>query len=279
MSSSTARRRPPQTGSATGSASGSATGAVALGWVEQLGLAAVTLKLCLSHYLGILVGRQRLDLPAFAAALRQSGLSILPAITLVTAAVGVILGRQAAQALGGFNLPSLVLASISYAVVMELIPLLVGIMVAGRAGVALSVRQATLVVSGQMDGLLVSGINPITFSAAPVLLAMLIMSFAFAVWGSLVTLVTAGLWLMAVADVNPADLIDALRVSLTPADLTEALSKPLLFALMIALIATVNGSSAGRDPEGISRAATRTMVGAVTTILLIDVLFVLWPNS
>ena len=51
-----------------------------------------------------------------------------------------------------------------------------------------------------------------------------------------------------------------------------------LFSLVIALIATVNGSSAGRDPEGISEAATRTMVGAVTTILLIDLLFALWPN-
>lgn len=273
-----ARHRQPAVRSPLGPGNHAATGAVALGWVERLGLAAVTLKLCLGHYLGIVVGRQRLDLPAFAAALRQSGLSILPAITLVTAAVGVILGRQAAQVLDGFNVPSLVLFPISYAVVMELIPLLVGIMVAGRAGVALSVRQATLVVSGQADGLLVSGVNPIIFSTAPVLLAMLIMSFAFALWGSLVTLGTAGVWLLVVADVNPADLIDALRSSLTPLDLAEALSKPLLFALVIALIATVNGSSAGRDPEGISEAATRTMVGAVTTILLIDLLFALWPN-
>ena len=274
----TARYRQPAARSSVGPASRSATGAVALGWVERLGLAAVTVRLCVGHYLGIVIGRQRLDLPAFAAALRQSGLSILLPLTVVTAAVGVILGRQAAGALDGFNLPSLVLLPISYAVVMELIPLLVGIMVAGRAGVALSVRQATLVVSGQMDGLLVSGVNPITFSTAPVLLAMLIMSFAFAVWGSLITLGTAAIWLLAVADVNPADLIDALRLSLTPADLAEALSKPLLFALVIALIATVNGSSAGRDPEGISEAATRTMVGAVTTILLIDLLFALWPN-
>jgi phospholipid/cholesterol/gamma-HCH transport system permease protein len=65
---------------------------------------------------------------------------------------------------------------------------------------------------------------------------------------------------------------------LTLGDLAEALVKPLLFALVIALIATVNGSIAGRDPEGISRAATQTMIGAVTTILLIDLLFALWPN-
>jgi phospholipid/cholesterol/gamma-HCH transport system permease protein len=48
-----------------------------------------------------------------------------------------------------------------------------------------------------------------------------------------------------------------------------------VFALTIALIATVNGSSAGRDPEGIAQAATQTMIGSVTTILLIDLLFVL----
>jgi phospholipid/cholesterol/gamma-HCH transport system permease protein len=184
----------------------------ALGWIERLGLAALTLKLCLGHYLGVLIGRERLDLPAFAAALRQSGLSILPAITLVMAAVGADPRSASGQViLDDFNLPSLVLLPISYAVVMELIPLLVGIMVAGRAGVALAVRQATLVVSGQMDGLLVCGVNPITFTTAPVLLAMLVMSFAFAVWGSLVTLGTALLWLLMVSDVNPADLADALR--------------------------------------------------------------------
>jgi phospholipid/cholesterol/gamma-HCH transport system permease protein len=249
-----------------------------LGWIERLGLAALTLKQCLGHYLCVLIRRERLDLPAFAAALRQSGLSILPAITLVMVAVGLILGRQAGMILVDFNLPSLVLLPISYAVVMELIPLLVGIMVAGRAGVALAVRQATLVVSGQMDGLLVCGVNPITFNTAPVLLAMLMMSFAFAVWGSLVTLGTALLWLLTVSDVDPADLADALRRVLTLGDLVEALVKPLLFALAIALIATVNGSLAGRDPEGISRAATRTMIGAVTAILLIDLLFALWPQ-
>lgn len=250
-----------------------------MGWVERLGLAAVTLGLCVEHYLHIVTGRERLDVPAFAAALRQSGLSILPAITAVTAAVGVILGRQTARALDELDLGSLFLVPLSYAVVKELIPLLVGIMVAGRAGVALAARQATLIVTGQMDGLLVSGVNPVKFSTGPVLLAMLVMSFAFTVWGSLITVGSAFLWLFAAADLSAADLLDALRRSLGAGDLVMALLKPLVFAVTIALIATVNGSSAGRNPEGIGAAATRTMIGAVTSILLIDVLFVLWSSG
>jgi phospholipid/cholesterol/gamma-HCH transport system permease protein len=139
------------------------------GWLARLGLAGATLATCLGFYLRVLFGRERLDVPTFSEALRQAGLSILPALTLVTAILGLILGNQTVSVLSDFDLPGLILLTIAYAVVMELVPLLVGILVASRAGVALAVRQATLVVTGEMDGLLVCGINPIHFSTGPVL--------------------------------------------------------------------------------------------------------------
>lgn len=241
-----------------------------VGWIEGIGLAALTLLGCLGLYLRILLGRARLDVPAFAAALRQSGLSILPAITLVAAAVGAILGRQTETILDRFDLPGLVLLPVTYGLVMELVPVLVGILVAGRAGVALAARQATLSVTGEVDGLLVSGIHPIQFTVAPVLLAMLLMSFGFVVWVSLVTFAAAFLWLWGQVNIPPAMFLDALAQTLTPSDLLEALAKPLLFAVLIALIATINGTAANRDPQGIGEAATRTMIGAIAAILVAD---------
>lgn len=249
------------------------TGPAALG--AQLGLAARTLGACLSLYGAILLGRARLDLPALAAALRQTGLSILPAITLVAVALGLILGRQTDALLDRFDLPGLILLSVTYAAVVELVPVLVGILVAGRAGVALAVRQATLTVSGEMDGLLAAGIHPLRHTVGPVLLAMLLMSFAFGVWAPLVTFAATLAWLWNAAGVTPALFLEALRQALTPADLISALVKPVVFALVVALIAAVNGSRAGRDPGGIAQAATRTMIGAVAAILLVDLLFVL----
>jgi phospholipid/cholesterol/gamma-HCH transport system permease protein len=245
------------------------------GWPAKVGLAAYALLSCLELYFGILAGKSRLDLPAFAGALRQSGLSMLPAITLVSAIVGIILGDRTSAVLMRLDLPGLVLLTIAYSVIMELIPILVGILVAGRAGVSLAVRQATLVVSGEMDGLLVTGNNPTQLTLGPALLAMLLMSFSFAVWGTLVTFASAILWLWSIAGVAPSLFLDALKRALTPGDIMEALGKPPLFALAIALIATVNGTLAGRDPAGIGRAATGTMIGAVTAILLVDLLFVL----
>lgn len=246
-----------------------------LGWVEGLGLAAWTLASCLRHYGRILLGRDRLDVPAFAWSLRQSGLSILPAITLVGIAVGAILGNQTQIVLAHFNLPELVMLSIKYGVVMELVPILVGILVAGRAGVALAVRQAALSVSGEVDGLLITGVDPIQYTVAPALLVMLIMSFAFAVWASLVTFAASFLWLWLVVELPPALFLESLRSVLGPADLLESILKPMLFALLIALIASVNGTAAGRDPLNVGEAATRTMIGAVTAILIADLAVIL----
>ncbi|WP_462320880.1 MlaE family ABC transporter permease [Halochromatium sp.] len=246
-----------------------------LHWLERIGLGAITLKLCVELYLGVLLGRAQLDLPALAQALRQAGLSVFPALTLVSAAAGVILGQQAARLIAEIDLPGLILVPVIYAVTMELVPLLVGVLVAGRAGVALAARQASLVASGQVDGLLVSGLNPIQFTTGPVLPAMLAMSFALSIWGSAVALGAAMFWLVVAADVPPYLFNDALRQALAPADLLEALGKPLIFALVVALIATANGIAAGRDIAGVSRAATDTMIGAVTAILLIDLGFVL----
>jgi phospholipid/cholesterol/gamma-HCH transport system permease protein len=245
------------------------------GALQQLGLAGIALRDCLSLYLRILVGRESLDLPALAAALRGAGLSVLPALTLVSAAVGVILGAQTESFLGRFDLPGLVLLSIGYIVSVELAPILTGILVAGRAGVALAVRQATMLAGEELDGLLICGIDPVQFTLGPTLLAMLVMSFAFAVWSSLIAFAAAGIWLWTMAGIGPALYLDALRASFEPGDLMAAFLKPPVFALIIALIATVNGNLAGRDPRGASRAATRTMIGAVTAILLADVLFVL----
>ncbi len=253
------------------------SGALAGRWgtIESLGLAGVALVTCLGHYLAVLFGRDRLDLPALAFALRQSGLSMLPVITLTSVVVGIILGRQTEGVLAQFDLPSLVLLSLTYTVVIELVPVLVGILVAGRGGVYLAVRQASLISSGEVDGLLLAGIDPIRFLAAPMLLAMLLMSFAFVVWAALVTFAAAYLWLWLTVDLPPALFIDSLTRALDTRDLIEVIAKPLLFALVIALIAVVAGTAAGRDSEAIGDAATRTMIGAVTAILVVDLAVIL----
>jgi len=101
------------------------------------------------------------------------------------------------------------------------------------------------------------------------------MSFAFVVWSTLITLCATALWLWGWEDLPLALFLDALTRALTPADLLEVVLKPSLFSVLIALVATVNGTAAGRDPDGIALAATRTMIGAVVAILVADLVYLL----
>ena len=248
------------------------------GALQRLGLAARALASCVGLYVDILLGRERLDLPALAHWLRVGGLSMLGSISLLSGALGMILAIQVEHALATLNLPSLMLGALTVGVVHHLVPVLVGVLVAGRVGVAMAARQAAMLGSGELDGLLINGIDPIRFTLGPALLAMLAMSFALSVWGIGITLASAFLWLQASSAISPALFVDVLTDTIAPRDLVAAFGKPMLFALLIGLIATVNGSSVGRDVSGIGEAATRTMIGAVTAILLVNLAFVLlWP--
>ena len=98
---------------------------------------------------------------------------------------------------------------------------------------------------------------------------------AFAAWGSLVSLTVVFGWLHLAAGVPLGLYLEGLGRALSGAALLRSLVKPLLFALLIVLLASANGLLAERDSGGIGRAATRAMLGAVLAILLLALLVAL----
>lgn len=243
--------------------------------LENIGLALIVLRDCLQLYRNILLGRARLDLKVFVDDLREAGLSILFRLTVVAIIVGLVIGVQTENVLGEVNVPGLLLGAIGLAIIKHFAPLLVGLFVAGRSGIALAVRIGSMVLNREADGLIVSGINPIHYTVGPMLLAMLLMSFALAVWTDLIVLATAALWLWLQAGIPWSLFQDSLKGMLDAGDLLISVIKPLLFALLIALIAAVNGCRVSRHVESVSRAASRTMISAIAAIQLTSLLFVL----
>jgi len=242
--------------------------------LENLGLAYFILLDCLRLYKDILLGHSRLDLKIFVDDLREAGLTILARLTLVAVVVGLIIGIQSQNILEKINIPDLLLGAIGLSIVKEFAPLLVGFFVAGRSGIALVVRIGTMIMNREIDGLLVSGINPIQYIVAPMLLAMLLMSFALAVWTGLVMLGVTSTWLWQQMGMPWWSFYDGLRAVLNVGDVLISVVKPLIFSILVVLIAGVNGCRSGRQVEAVSQAATRTMISAIAAILLVDLIFV-----
>ncbi len=242
--------------------------------LENIGFAGLVLWECLIMYGRLLLGRGRLDLKVLANEIRTVGLSPLPIVTLVAVAVGIIVGIQAGKVLEQINLPELLLGSVGVSVVREFAPLLVGIFVAGRSGVALAVRIGSMATNREIDGLIVCGVNPLHYTVGPALLAMLLMSFALSVWTAVTVLGVTGVYLWYETGIPLVVFRDSVTSTIGAADLVQGVVKPVTFALLVTLIAAVNGGQARRDSGGISRAATQTMVWAIVAIVLTDLLFV-----
>jgi len=243
-------------------------------FLENLGLGFYVLLDCLRLYRDIFFGRRKLDLKMFVDDLREAGLTILLRITLVAIVVGLIIGIQSQNVLDKVNVPELLLGGVGLSIIKEFSPLLVGFFVAGRSGIALVVRIGSMVLNREIDGLIVSGMNPIQYIVGPMMLAMLLMSFGLAVWVGLVVLSVTSAWLWFQAAIPVTLFQESLGDVLEPSDLLISIIKPLVFSVLIVLIATVNGCRVGRHVEAVSQAATRTMISAIAAILLIDLIFV-----
>ena len=240
-----------------------------------MAMAFEVMRSCFSLYGAILLGRARLDMKALAYELREAGLTVQLQLTLVAVIVGVVIGIVSEELLSQVNIPEMMLGTVSSAVIKEFAPLLVGMFVAGRSGIALTVRIGTMVLNREMDGLIVCGVNPIQFTVGPLLLAVALMSFAMVVWTSFITLLTIGLWLRLEVGLPWQILIGSLERVMTPGALLLSAFKPIFFSLLIVMTAAVSGFSVSRQSESISRAAGRTMISAIALVQITNLFFVL----
>ena len=201
------------------------------------------------------------------------GTRALPIATLLAATIGLMLAIQSLHTLGLFGAESFAYIGIALALTREFSPLIMAILVAGRSGSALAARLGTMTLSQEVDALRVIGVDPVRYLVAPALIALLIMLPALTIWANIVGLAAAGLFVSATLDLSlaayAADTQSVLRIG----DVLHGLGKSALFALIIALVAAVNGAAAGGGAEGVGRATTRSVVQAITLIVVCDMLF------
>ena len=163
---------------------------------------------------------------------------------------------------------------VALGVTREFAPLITGILVAGRSGSALAARLGTMIISNEVDALRVMGVNPVRYLVVPGLIAMLVMLPALVLWSDFVALFAAGLYITAELGMTLGAYVqETLRV-ISIDDLTHGLFKSLLFAVLITIVAVVDGSSVEGGAEGVGRVTTQSVVHGIMAIVMTDMLFV-----
>ena len=217
--------------------------------------------------------RQPVRIPSVFVQMMEIGIYAIPIVTILAATIGIMLAIQGIHTLKIFGAESRVTIGIALSVTREFAPLITGILVAGRSGSALAARLGTMNINQETDALRVMGINPVRFLVVPALLAMAIMVPILTFWSDLVALFAAGVYVSIDLGISMNAYVDQVIEVLSTDDLWHGLGKSAIFAVLITLVGVVNGSTVQGGAEGVGRATTRSVVHAISAIVITDMIF------
>lgn len=246
--------------------------------VEELGYIAVLLVESLYWMVWGPRQRQPVRLSAVFAEAMQIGVNATPIISVLCFAVGVMLAIQSIETLKTFGAESKVIIGIALAVTREFSPLIVGILIAGRSGSAITARIGSMKLAQEIDALRVMGINPVRYLVAPILVAMLVMVPTLTILGDLAGILGGAIFSVPKLDMSLGIYLQHTLDVLVVDDIRQGLIKSLVFAVIIALIAVSNGFQVRGGAEAVGRYTTRSVVLSISCIVLADMIFTYFLN-
>ncbi|HEX4872005.1 MAG TPA: ABC transporter permease [Nevskiaceae bacterium] len=203
----------------------------------------------------------------------EMGIGAVPIVLILSFAIGTMVAIQGIYSLSLFGAESKVTLGVALSITREFSPLITGILVAGRSGSALAARLGTMRINEEIAALTVMGIHPVRSLVAPPLLALLLLLPALTWLSMMVALLGAGLYISAVLGFSFHAFLDELRAVTALGDILHGVGKSALFALLIVLVGVVNGLQVSGGAVGIGRATTRSVVHAISAIVVADMIF------
>ena len=196
------------------------------------------------------------------------GVQAFPMTALTALSIGLTIAMVGAQELARMGAASYVPDLVAITILSELGPLLVGVVVIGRSGSAVTAELGTMKVGEEIEALEVMSINPVRFLVVPRFLAMMVMLPVLTIFGDYIGM--AGGWTIChfALDMNTAGYVQRLLEASHPVDLYSGIVKSIVFAWLIITIACQAGLSVTGGAEGVGQATTSSVVTSILAMLI-----------
>jgi phospholipid/cholesterol/gamma-HCH transport system permease protein len=204
--------------------------------------------------------------------MRGIGVDSVPLVVVVAGFLGGATAFQSYyQLFAGVQLSVLGLL-VRGSIVLELGPLITGLVLCGRVGARMTAEIGTMRVTEQIDALETLAYDPVAFLAVPRLLAALMMFPVLVVLANFTAIVIAWMVLLVATPVTSQDYISGLRLSFTPFQVIYGLIKAFFFGGSVAFFCSFEGYTTGAGAEGVGRSTARAVVIGSMAILVLDAL-------
>jgi len=202
--------------------------------------------------------------------MRTIGVDSVPLTVIVAAFIGGVIALQTKyQLLPGVQQSIIGLAA-RLMIILELGPLLTGLVLTGRVGGRMTAEIGTMRVTEQIDALETLAYDPVAFLVVPRLLAAALMLPTLVVLADAVGVYSAYFVSTYVTNVTPRDFIEGLRLGFGTFQVFYSLLKGMMFGVAIALVCAYEGYITEAGAEGVGRSTAKAVVISSVAILVLD---------
>ena len=222
------------------------------------------------------IGRAFADPKTYAAEtirqMRNIGVDSLPLAAIVAAFIGAVTAFQTRyQLFGGVQL-SVVGLIARQSIILELGPLLTGLVLTGRVGARITAEIGTMRVTEQIDALETLAYDPIAYLVVPRLIAALIMVPMLTILANAIGVGTAFMTAILATDVSASAFSEGLRLAFSPFQIVYSIIKATIFGGAIAFFCSYEGYNTTAGAEGVGRSTAQAVVITSVAILVLDAL-------
>lgn len=258
-----------------------------VGFLEATGRQMVDVgkdALAMLHILGslgmvcstVLLNPKRLRGISIAVQFDRTCVGAVPIVALMSFLIGAIVSQQGGFYLRQFGADLFVVDLAGILVLREIGVILTAIMVAGRSGSAFTAEIGSMRMREEIDALHVIGLSVTEVLVLPRILALMLALPLLTFISDMASLLGSGLVSWAYLDIPPAAFLARLQEAITMETLAVGLVKAPFMALIIGLIACVEGLKVEGSSESLGRHTTMSVVKAIFLVIVVDGLFAIF---
>jgi phospholipid/cholesterol/gamma-HCH transport system permease protein len=215
-------------------------------------------------------------MPSLVHQLEQVAFRGTPIIVLISFLVGCIISQQGIFQLQRFGATTFVVNLIGILVLRELGVLLTSIMIAGRSGSAFTAEIGSMKMREEIDALRVMGLDPMEVLIVPRILALVIALPILTFISNIAALLGGGVTAWLYADISPEVFLARLQSTIQLNTFLVGLIKAPFMALVIGIIASIEGFAVEGSAESLGRHVTASVVKAIFMVIVLDGLFAMF---
>jgi phospholipid/cholesterol/gamma-HCH transport system permease protein len=207
------------------------------------------------------------------------GWRAVPIVLLITFLIGSIVAQQGIFHFRKFGADVYVVDMVGILVLRELGVLIVAIMIAGRSGSSYTAELGSMKMREEIDALQTMGLDPVEVLILPRILALVIALPALAFLGSMAALYGGGMVCWLYGGMSPEVFLSRLREVISLDHFEVGISKAPFMALVIGIIASIEGLSVKGSAESLGLQTTASVVKSIFLVIVLDGVFAMFFAS